>query len=321
MDTIQMDLFEVMGIDIPTKSKKPTQLKWSFSKRGMLEQCPRKYYYQYYGSNKSKAVNDPYKKKLAFLKVLQNRHLRTGNILHKFIRLYLMKLQEGKHLSLNWLLQKALGDFRKDVKFSEKYKHGTPLPDEKYPPTLLLEFYYHQTDAESLCFQAEERVVRALTNFVESQKFAQFRVGVADPSVLIEESANMKNNYFTLSGKVDLAYRKNNEFVIVDWKTGGSNSSDENLQMLAYALWAKQRFEYPLDAITLYRVYLEDNTFSTFDVDEKDISRVEARILQDLDRMQEADKYGKRGLVEAFTPCAQPKVCTLCQFQEICPKE
>ena len=321
MDTMQMDLFEMEEIGNLTKTKKPMQLKWSFSKRGMLEQCPRKYYYQYYGSHKDKAKSDPHKEKLRFLKKLQNRHLRSGDILHYVIRWYLMKLQEGKHLSLYGVLQWALDDFRKDIKFSQQYKHGTPLSDEKYPPTLLLEFYYGQTDAESFCFQSEERLVRALTNLVESQNIAQFCEGVTHPSVLIEESARMKNDYFTLSGKVDLAYQKDNKFVIIDWKTRGSDSSDDSLQMFAYALWAKQRFEYPLDAITLYRVYLEDNTFSTFHVGEKDIARVEARILQDLERMQEADNHGRRGLVGAFTPCAQPKVCELCQFQEICPKE
>jgi ATP-dependent exoDNAse (exonuclease V) beta subunit len=321
MDTIQMDLFGETGIDISTNSKKPTPLVWSFSKRGMLEQCPRRYYYQYYGSNKNTAKNDPQKEKLRFLKKLQNRHLRTGDILHYVIRWYLKKLQEGEHLSPDWLLQWALNDFRKEVKFSQQYKRGTPLPDEEYPPNLLLEFYYGQSDAESLCIESEERIIKALTNFAKSQNFAQFREGVTDPSALIEESARMNNDYFTLSGKVDLVYREGDKYVIVDWKTGGSNSSDDSLQMLAYALWAKHKFECPLDTITLHRVYLEDNTFSTFHVGEKGIARVEARILQDLERMHEVDNYGKQGLVEAFTPCAQPKVCKLCQFQEVCPKE
>ena len=54
---------------------------------------------------------------------------------------------------------------------------------------------------------------------------------------------------------------------------------------------------------------------------EKALRRVEARILQDLERMQEVDNRGKQGIIDAFTPCAQPKVCEMCQFQEICPKE
>lgn len=316
-----MDLFDGTGIEIPTKSKKSTNLEWSFSKRGMLEQCPRKYYYHYYGSNKKVAKNDPQKKNLRFLKKMQNRYLRTGEILHYVIRWYLTKLQEGAHLELNRLLKWALDDFSRDLNFSQQYKHGTPLPKEKYPPTLLLEFYYRQTDVESLCSEAGERLIRALTNIVKSQNFAQFREGVTDPLALIEESARMKNDHFALSGKVDLAYRKDDRVVIVDWKTRDSKSSDDSLQMLAYALWARQKFECSLDTITLHRVYLEDDTLSTFHVDEKDIARVEARILQDLERIQEADNYGKRGLVEAFTPCAQPKVCELCQFREICPKE
>ena len=321
MEPIQLELFEMEGIDIPNKAKKPTQLEWSFSKRGVLEQCPRKYYYQYYGSNLKTAKNDPDKEILHFLKKLQNRHLRTGDILHYVIRWYLMKLQKGEHLSLDSLLQWALRDLHKDIEYSQQYKHGTPLPEVKYPPTLLLEFYYGQTDVEFLCSEAEERLIRALTNFVESQNFTQFREGVTDRSALIEKSARIKNDYFTISGKVDLVFWKGDKYVIVDWKTGGLNSSDDSLQMLAYALWAKYKFECPLDTIILHRVYLDNNTFSTFHVDEKDMVRAEGRILQDLDRMQEVDNYGMQGLVEAFTPCAQPKICELCQYQEICPKE
>lgn len=255
------------------------------------------------------------------MKKLQNRHLRTGDILHYIIRWYLKKLQENEPLSLDWLLQWAKADFQKDISFSQQYDHGTPLPDEKYPPTLLLEFYYGQIDAESLYSQAEERLIRALTNFAESQNFAQFREGVTDPSALIEESARMTNDYFSLSGRVDLAYWKNGKVIIVDWKTRGSSSGDDSLQMLAYALWANHKFNCPVDAIMLHKVYLEDNTFSTFHVSEKDIARGEARILQDLERLQAADNYGKRGLVEAFTPYAQLKICKLCEFQEICPME
>lgn len=66
MEPIQLDLFEGTGIDIQTKSKKPTQLIWSFSKRGVLEQCPRKYYYEYYGSNLNTAKNYPKRKNFVF---------------------------------------------------------------------------------------------------------------------------------------------------------------------------------------------------------------------------------------------------------------
>ena len=321
MSEIQMTLLEERKLEKPSKSDKPAFSKWSYSRRGMLEQCPRKYYYQYYGSNLNTAKNEPHKEKLRFLKKLQNRHLRSGDILHYVIRWYLKEFQQGKQPSLDHLLQWAKKDFRADIKYSQQYEHGSPLSDDFRHPKLLLEFYYGLPDVKSVCADTEERLMTALTNFITSQNVSQFREGARKASALIEESARLKANGFTLSGRVDLVYWINGKVVIVDWKIGGSGNSDDSLQMLAYALWARQKFECPLDSIILHKAHLEDNTVSTFNVSRKALTRVEMRILQDLERMREADKYGVRGVAEAFTPCAQPKVCEMCQFQEICPKE
>ena len=317
----QMTLFRESESKWGADSDKPIFSEWSYSRRETLERCARKYYYEYYGSKLQKAKNDPQKEKLRFLEKLQNRHLRSGDILHFVIRWYLKKLQRGKQLSLDWLLQWALDVYRKDIKYSQQYERGTSLSNDIRHPKLLLEFYYGLLDAESLCADTEKRLITALTNFVENQNFAQFREGAGKVSAQIEKHIHLKETHFTLRGTVDLAYSKGDKFVIVDWKIGSAGSSDDSLQMLAYAWWAKQEFELPVDRIISHRVHLADNTVSTFNVSEKALTRVEARILQDLERMREADKYGVRGVAEAFTPCAQPKICELCQFQQVCPKE
>ena len=120
----QLTLFGESEIEWGTESDKSIFSEWSYSRRGTLEQCARKYYYQYYGSILRKSNNDPQKEKLHFLKKLQNRHLRTGEILHRIIKTYLKKLQDGKQLLFNWLQQMGLADFQKDIRFSQKYKHG-----------------------------------------------------------------------------------------------------------------------------------------------------------------------------------------------------
>ena len=315
MDEKQLSLFEL------PESNKSKLSEWSYSRQVTLEQCARKYYYQYYGSILKKSNNDPQKEKLHFLKQLQNRHLLAGDILHRVIRTHLNKFRQGEQWTLDRLLSWAQKIYRTNLEYSRRYKHGTPLPDEKYPPVLLLEFYYGLPDAKALCAEAEERISTALTNFTTSENLAQFRAGAGKASAMIEKSVRLKETHFTLRGTIDLAYREEDRVVIVDWKVGSAGSIDDSLQMLAYAWWARREFKCPVDYITPHRVHLADGTVSTFTVSEKDLRRVEARILQDLERMQRADHYGQLGTVGAFTPCAQPKICMLCPFQEVCPKE
>ena len=317
----QMTLFEESESEWNNESDKSKFSEWSYSRRNLLDQCPRKYYYERYGSNLQTAKNDPQKEKLRFLEVLQNRYLRTGEILHFVVKAYLNKIRQGEQWSLDRLLNWARKIYHADLEYSRNYEHGTPLPDEQYPPALLLEFYYGWSDAESVCIEAGKRLIEALANFVKSQNLAQFREGASRPAALIEKTIYFKTVHFIFRGAVDLAYCEDDKLVIIDWKIGSASSSDDSLQMLAYAWWVKEEFKHLPDYITPYRVHLVDDTVLPFTVSAKSLTQVEARILQDLERMREADKYGRRGVVEAFTPCAQLKVCEMCQFQEICPKE
>ena len=117
------------------------------------------------------------------MEALGNRNLRTGNILHLVIKTYLNKLRQGEEWSLNRLLHWARKIYHADLEYSRRYKHGTPLPDEKYPPTLLLEFYYGWPDAESLSAEAGKRLVTALTNFMTSAVYASTHLNFSNPNV------------------------------------------------------------------------------------------------------------------------------------------
>lgn len=321
MSSIQLALFDKSKTERIPEPDKPTFLEWSYSRRGVLEQCPRKYYYQYYGPSLKKSNDDPQKEKLRFLKQLQNRHLRTGKLLHSVIRTYLKKIRQGEQWSLDRLLSWARKMYCADLVYSREYKSGNRIPDGDHPPASLLEFYYDLPDAEPVCIEAGRRLITALTNFVQSQNFAQFRESAYQTTTQIEKPMRLKESRFTLKGTVDLIYWEDDRVVIVDWKVGSAGNSDDSLQMLAYAWLAKQEFGIPVDRITLHRVHLANDIVSTFNVTEKDLKRTKAKILQDLEQMQTAHHFGQQWIADAFTPYAYPRVCELCQFQEVCPKE
>lgn len=299
---------------------KKTSLQWSYSRREILQQCPRRYYYQYFGSSNRTAKDEPQKQKLRFLKGLSNRYLRTGDILHLIIRTYLKRLQVGEPWSLEQLLSWARDIYRRDIEYSRNY-NAEAIAHGKYPPVLLLEFYYRQDNSDQLCVESGQRLITALTAFTTSTGLASFRAGVCYENAIIEKPSYWKDDHFAVKGKIDLAYRERDRVSIVDWKIGKGNSAEGSLQLMSYAMLAMSNFNCTQDNINLYRVHLGENTVEHFEVREADIIRTRGRILQDLERMQVLDHYGRSAVVEAFTPCGQPRICKLCTFQGICPKE
>jgi hypothetical protein len=267
------------------------------------------------------ARDEPRKERLRFLKSLSNRHLRTGTIAHLIIRTYFKRTQCGEE----WSSERAIGWARQiyqaDLEFSRGYKRGALLPDDPTAPALLMEFYFGLPDAEALWAESETRLVEALHNFFMSPKIEPYRLGGGTPDALVEKSLGIKQEHFSVTGKLDLAYTDGDRVVVVDWKTGGAGGGDDGLQLYTYAMSAAQHLGRGLNDVDLYKVGLGADEVSHFAMDARDSARAKARILQDLEIMEVLDHYGREGVVEAFTPCGRPRVCALCPYQEFCPEE
>lgn len=297
------------------------KLQWSFSRREALERCPRSYYYQYYGANLRSAKGEPLKPTLRFLKRLQSRQLRIGELAHVVIRTYLKRVRQGESWSRERVLNWARDLYRQDRRLSQQYRRGDALSDDPYAPVLLLEFYYGREDAIVLWEETEQRLLTALDNFMTSPELAYFRSKGGTADARVEQHVWVRGTNFTFRGQIDLAYRDDGRVVVVDWKTGGSQSAGDSLQLLSYALGAMQEFACTPSEVDLYRVHLADTVVAAFSASEQLVRSARARIVQDIERMLMLDDYGREGVAEAFTPCGQPRLCAQCVFQEVCPKE
>lgn len=315
---LELDLFGIPnGISIiPTSEiSSNSKLQWSYSRRGTLEQCPRRYYYQHYAANSRTAKAETNKKKISSLKQLTNRYLRTGNILHLVIRTYFKHRQQGKEPSWDRLLSWAADIYQRDLEYSI---HQSSSTKTTFKPVTLLEFYYNYLDARTLWQESLEQLLIALKHFFTSPTLEPFRIGGSRSGALIEKRITLKEKHFTACGQIDLAYPDNSRTVLADWKIGTPNSGNENLQLQVYALWLAQQFQSPSNCIDLYQVHLKNDCVSAFTIQDKDLQRAKSRIIQDLERMQVVDRYGQNAVVDAFTPCKQQRVCNLCPFQEVC---
>jgi hypothetical protein len=103
-------------------------ITWSYSRRSTLEQCARRYYYEYFGASKRTAEQEPAKETLHALKGIQNRHKRSGAILHNAIGAYLRKVQANESWSVNGLIAWAQNIFERDIQYSQSHPMGFLSP-------------------------------------------------------------------------------------------------------------------------------------------------------------------------------------------------
>lgn len=304
--------------DVETASK----LKWSYSKRGVLEQCPRKFYYQYYGANRGKAKNDPAKQELRQLKLAGNRYTRTGQILHLVIADYLRKAQQGHPWDKQQWLDWAKSIFERDMVRSREGLEATAPSYRRFPPQFLVE-YLHEPEARQLCRETLAEMVTALESFLNAPAFAAVReLGMQEGTFIEKHFHHLAGFPFGVEGQVDLAHqRETGAVTLVDWKSGDdSGDGDDSLQLAVYALWAKEALSCGADAITLYKAFLRSGTLVGFPLSEQLLKVARLKILQDAECFARMHEYGCAGVMEAFTPCAQEAVCRGCSFVTLCPE-
>lgn len=306
----------------PTLDEDLSHITWSYSRRSMLEQCPRRYYYEYFAANKRLAKADPMKEEVHLLKSVQNRHLRMGTILHLVIGTYLRKAQQGEIRSGESLVGWARKIFAADRAYSRRYMNsGSTTHAEKYDPTLLGEYLSGDPRADALCDETEESLVAAIRSFTEYDQYADFRAAGSARDALIEHRFRLSAFPCRVTGKVDLSYQYAGRVTVVDWKSGsGDGSGDDSLQLAAYALWAVEQYSCLPETLRVCKVHLASDEIIDFPVDADVLAAARARVIQDAERMGAMEGYGKDATVAAFTPCAHLRVCQLCPFRNVCPE-
>lgn len=319
--SIQMSLFDETDLAGPSEREEAATLVWSYSRRSTLDQCPRQYYYEYYGSHKRTAQSESSKDALRFLKGLHNRYTRAGDILHRAIRVHLLDSQRPAPRSVDQLLQWARDIFRADRDHSRRHPDGDgTVADAKYPPALLSEYHYRLPDADALVAEAEERLLGALRTFVIDERFRAFRAA-ASYGALVERrfKLNLPGVPCRVDGMVDLAYSMGGQATVVDWKLGASDGSgDDSLQLAVYALWAGQHFGCGAEAVRVCKAHLSSGDVAEFAVSDAVLAAARARITQDALLMSEMHQYGREAVSQAFTPCMQPAICRLCKYRRPC---
>ncbi len=318
-EAFQMPLFLDGSDPLSPLHQAVAEISWSHSARSTLEQCARRYYYNYFGANKQIARGEPQKETLHFLKNVETRQQRAGSILHTAIGTYFRKAKQGDLWGASRLVDFARRIFLDDIAFSRTNPDG-PIPTGvPFPPVLLREYHYRNPEAERLCESALDGLLRNIQAFATSGMFETYRVAGRKTGSEVERHFQLTSLPCQVTGVVDLAFLQAGQVTIVDWKSGPPDSAgNDSLQLAVYALWAAERFGCASDAIQVFKAHPAAEQIVEFQVTDGILAAARERVVQDAELMVAVQDYAAKGVSAAFSRCLQPRVCAMCSFERVC---
>lgn len=291
---------------------------FSHSKRDALRACPLRYFYEYYAAAKAVPFDAARKELVRSLKSLTGCYLHAGNILHRMIQLFFTK---GRGWGQRWFVQRACEQYDKAVRYSRDPVTNAALAQEPYPPPLLLEFYYGNANAEQVANDARKRLVTALDHFFTDSAVVALTRSLAEGDVHVERKfGGMKLAGYGIDGQIDFVSAALGAVRVLDWKMGMPVGDEDSLQLFTYAWWASLNFDIKPEDVSFQRIFLGSATIEPVrPLALSLLRRGKARLVQDIELMQELDPYGRDGNERAFSPCAKENVCRQCKYQGTCP--
>jgi CRISPR/Cas system-associated exonuclease Cas4 (RecB family) len=293
------------------------EFSWSNSRNLCFKECRRRYYYSYYGQWGGWDINAPQEVRVIYvLNKLKSRYMWAGTAVHDAVSGVLGKIRMKLPHKYEEILPAVRDKMRSDFRLSRKKEYwDTPKS------CALFEHEYGVEIKDSQWKEMWELVETCLGNFYKSgilQEIEKFNDNMWLP---IEEFQSFGLEGNKINVKLDFPYKdKDGSVVIVDWKTGKSESKDSDLQLACYALFAVDRWQ--VDTLKIQTI--EYNLFSlksiSEQVSENVISNVKKIILESISEMKSMlrDEASNRAVKEDF-PMVDDKIkCAYCNFKKIC---
>lgn len=283
-------------------------LGWSSSRYDIFSLCKRRYFYQYY----SKYDQDIPIRRISQFRELVNIPLETGSIVHDVVSTLLKRLQANpEQIDENKFL-----DF---VRLTTIRRLQTAKFEEVVYGSLA------QVGEDDL----SPKIFQCIKNMLGSDRFGwligdahQFSSEwIIDPDGYGESRLGDLKIYC----KVDFFFPMQEEYHIVDWKTGRLEPGKHRRQLVGYSTWASYHFEIEPTNVKptiayLYPDYSEiDETISSFDLENFGI-QVRAETLEMYEYCRDISQNVPLQKLE-FPTADDERICGWCNFRGLCDPE
>ncbi|MBI3252791.1 MAG: PD-(D/E)XK nuclease family protein [Candidatus Omnitrophica bacterium] len=295
---------------------------WSKSTDEKFRDCARKYYYDKYLSWGGWESGASARTRSAYvLKNLKNRWAWRGERVHHVIEHVLKSLRQGRAVPLEEALSHLTRIMREDY-LASKAKKYLENPKRNLG---LFEHEYEKNIEDPVWKRVHEGAVECVQNFYRSDFFKELSEEDKAHWLLIEDLEAFTFDGAKIYVKLDFARRKNDAIEIIDWKTGKNENAAPSVQIGAYAIYAMQKWQVPLEGV---RAYLF-NLASPFPVPTLQIltpALIEATqntMAESIGRMRSLLADPAKNIPKSadhFPFTEKPELCAQCNFYKICEK-
>lgn len=296
--------------------RKPLQneFSWSKSRHGKLEECPRQYFFHYYGSwGGWERGAPPETKELYTLKKLTGRHAWNGSAVHDAIGRILTMVRDGFPVEPDALIDQVRAamraQFRESREKSYRVRKAFGLVEHEYDEAI--------PDEE---WRAGWELVEACLRSFFSSRWLEIARGLpADRWLPIDELGSFDHDGTKIYAAPDFAFRTDGGVVVVDWKTGRQRESDRE-QLLGYAMYARSTWDVPIAKVECRVVYLPSLEEVQVPVDDGTIDAFAARMSESIAAMRGllADPDRNVATIDSFPRTTDAGACARCVFRRPC---
>src|SRR3989338_4787110 len=292
---------------------------WSKSRDETFRECPRQYFFHYYGSWGGWENNAPDRVREAYiLKKLKSRHIWVGETVHHFIEKMIKQYPASQDIKLEEFSHKMTEQMRNEFKASRNGDY------RKFPSKVLglYEHEYGQNISDEKWKEMHALALRCLTQFA-NVLFPEL-VQPVDPEYwqIIEHLLTFEVDQTPVYVKIDFCYKNNEGVSILDWKTGKSEDVDSDIQLSCYGLFAHQHFNIPIDKIRMMECNVNTGKNKESSLIPAKIDFIKHYIKNSIGRMRQmlVDVSRNTTTEEDFPFTDNERTCRFCNFQKICPK-
>jgi CRISPR/Cas system-associated exonuclease Cas4 (RecB family) len=301
------------------------ELSWSASRARMFHDCKRRYYIQYYLAWKGwEGKASEGRQRAYMLKKMTRLPMLAGEALHQALANWFQARQSGREFTREELEKSALAILR------QGYRHSRDGAWRRSAKLVHLAEHHYEEESMSETSGAAaaygkryvERIQAGVATFFESADLEEVRA--VEPANYLAFEA--MDTFILFDTKVyavpDLAYRRGEEVVIYDWKTGRPRAADAE-QLAVYTIYARQKWGVGAEQVETIDAYLPTDEVVTSRHTTEELAPVEERIEASMAEMRAMhfDADASEGDPQAFPMVdAASGECRSCNFRELCDR-